>query len=109
MEGVPRARERTKSPVRIDKILRIGRSRQAHRQIKAAGRSGLDGGLDDMLELVISDLRHHRSDGDIARYALVIERLHRRKALLRLRRARFKRARDLWVERSHRNCDGGDT
>ena len=79
--------------------------RQADGQIEAARRAGLDRRLDDMLELVVGDLRNHRRDGDVAGDAGVVQRLHRGEALARLRRARLERARDLRIERRHRDRD----
>ena len=73
--------------------------RKTHRKIEAARRSGLDRRLDDMLELVIGDLRDDRRDRNVAGDAGVIERLDRGESLARLRRPRLERSRDLRIER----------
>ena len=71
---------------------------QADRKIEAARRAGFNRGFDDMLELVVGDLRDDRSDGDVAGNARVIQCLDRREALARLRRARLERSGDLRIE-----------
>ena len=82
--------------------------RQPDRKIEAAGRAGLDRRLDDMLELVVGDLRDDRRDRDVAGHAGVVERLDRREPLARLRCARLERPRDLRIERRHGNRDRGE-
>ena len=71
---------------------------EAHRQVETTQRSCLRGCLDDMLELVVGDLRHDRGDRDVAGDAGIVQRLDRGQTLARLRGARLERPRNPWIE-----------
>src|SRR5689334_2161750 len=72
--------------------------RQTYRKIEAAGRSRLDRCFDDMLELVIGNLRNDRRDRDVTGDAGVVQSLDRREALLRLWRTRLERPGDFRIQ-----------
>ena len=82
--------------------------RQANGQVEAARRASLYAGIDDMLELMIGDLRDDGRNGDVAGHARVIQRLDRGDALSRLGGTRFQSSGDLGIERSHRNRHRGN-
>jgi hypothetical protein len=71
---------------------------QTHREIEAPRRSGFNSRFDDMLELMIRDLRDDRRDPDVAGHSCIVQRLDRGEPLQGLRCPWLEGPGDLRIE-----------